>query len=86
MLGAYAIVTPQAHFATHENHAELNRYMRWEYGESSNVAVLLADVARASQKERARRRGNFADRIRAFTRALGKIAQARRSKAPMPEV
>jgi len=85
MLGAYAIITPAAHFPARD-HGELNRYLRGEYGTTMGVAAFLAEAARVSEEMRPKRRRNLAVWIQALGAALGKAVSTRRSKAPTAEV
>ena len=85
MLGAYVIVAPERRFAT-QGHADLDRYVRWEYGGTMTVAALLAEAMQVSEKSRTKGRKGVAQGIRAFTKALGSLIASRRSKIPTQEV
>ena len=85
MLGAYAVVAPEGRFAT-QGHADLDRYVRWEYGGTMTVAALLAEATQVSEKSRTTSRRRVAEGIRALTKAFGAIAASRRSKIPTREV
>lgn len=85
MLGGYALGVPAPRAAT-RNHAELERYLRWEYGGQLNVETLLAEVARVSRKARTKGRSRLAEGIRTFIAALRSIAAGHRSKTSTSEV
>src|SRR2546428_11983257 len=51
MLGTYGLGVP-APRAQRQNHTDLQRYLRWEYGGRLHVETLLAEAARKSSKGR----------------------------------
>jgi hypothetical protein len=85
MLGTYGLGVPATR-AQRQNHTDLERYLRWEYGGRLHVETLLAEAARVSRKARTTGRRRLAEGIRAFIAAVGSIAAGRRSKTSTSEV
>src|SRR2546428_10935519 len=81
MLGTYGLGVP-APRAQRQNHTDLERYLRWEYGGRIHVEKPPAEAARMSRKARATRRSRLAEGIRAFIAAVRSIPAGRRSKTP----
>src|SRR5713226_10391309 len=85
MLGGYGLGVPVPR-ATSRNHADLERYLRLEYGGLLNVETLLAEAAQVSRKARTKGRSRLAEGMRTLIAALRSIAAGRRSKTSTPEV
>jgi hypothetical protein len=85
MLGGYAVGVPVQRTPA-QNHVELDRYLRLEYGGRMNVATLLAEAAQVSRKARMKGPSRLANGIRALAAALRSIARGRQAKIPMSEV
>ena len=85
MLGAYPMVA-LGRDPVPRKYAELDRYLRWEYGSGTSVAAFLAEVTQVPKKSRTKGRKGVAQGIRAFTKALGSLIAGRRSKIPTQEV
>jgi hypothetical protein len=85
MIGGYGLGVPAPRALT-RNHADLERYLRLEYGGRMNVETLLAEAARVSRKAGTRGRGRIAQAVRTFMAALRSIAAGHRSKTSTPEV
>src|SRR3989442_8255097 len=64
MLGTYGLGVP-APRAQRQNHTDLERHLRWEYGGRLHVETLLAQAARGSRKARTTSRSRLAAGIRA---------------------
>src|SRR3989449_11648295 len=84
MLGTYGLGVP-APRAQRQNHTDLERYLRWEYGGRFHVETLLPGAARMSRKARTTGRSRLAEGIRAFIAAERSIAAGPRSQTPTSE-
>lgn len=85
MLGGYGLGVP-APRAQSRNHAEIERYLRSEYGGHLTVEKLLAEAAQVSRKERTKGRNRLAEGIRTFVATLRSMAARRRSETSTSEV
>ena len=85
MLSAYPIVVPAWRPAISKS-AELDRYVRWEYGGQMTVAALLAQSTHVSRKARTHDRRALRKAIQALKNAIRSLAKGRRSKVSTPEV
>src|SRR3989454_12823651 len=77
MLGTYGLGVP-APRAQRQDHADLERYLRWEYGGRAPGGNLLTEAARVSRKARTTGRSRLAGGIPAFIAAGRSIAAGRR--------
>ncbi len=78
MLGMYPMVVPPTNGIARK-HAELARYVRWEYGPQADVAAFLAEVAKESTKARTKGHSRVTEGVRAIASAFRSLA-ARRSR------
>lgn len=85
MLGGNGLGAPVPRAAT-RNRAELELYVRLEYGGRANVQTLLSEAAHASKKARTNGRSRLAGGIKALIKSLRLFATGHRSKAPTSEV
>jgi len=85
MLGGYGLGVPAPRALT-RNHADLERYLRLEYGGRMNVETLLAEAARVSRKAGTKGRSRVTEAVRRFTAAFRSIAAGHRSKTLTSEV
>ena len=70
---------------TDRHHADLARYVRWEYGPQADVVAFLAEARDRSTKARRNGPSRFAQGVRAIVRALRSLATARGSEAGKTE-
>ena len=84
MIGPYPIDV-QRFDRTDRQHAELARYVRWEYGPQADVVAFLAETGARSTKARRNGARRFAQGVRAIVRALRSLATARGSEAGKAE-
>src|SRR2546428_6539677 len=73
MLGGYGLGVPAPRALT-RNHADLERYLRLEYGGRMNVEKLLPGGARGSPKGGTKRRGRGTEGARRVMAAIPSIA------------
>jgi len=85
MLGGYGLGVPVPR-ARSRNHADLERYLRLEYGGRMTVETLLAEAARVSRKAGTKGRSRLAEGVRTLIAALRSIAAGHRSKTSTSEV
>jgi len=85
MLGGYGLGVPAPRVPA-RNHADLERYLRWEYGGRMNVETLLAEAASVSRKAGTKGRNRLAEAVRTFVAALRSITAGHRSKTSTSEV
>ena len=83
MLGLYPMVVPPTNGIARK-HAELARYVRWEYGPQADVAAFLAEVAKESTKARTKGHSRVAEGVRAIASAFRSLT-ARRSRPTKAE-
>src|SRR3989475_9252249 len=79
MLGTYGLGVP-APRAQRQNHTDLERYLRWEYGGRLHVETLLTEAARVSRKARTTGRSRLAEGVRGVLAAVASVAPGRRSQ------
>src|SRR2546422_10609495 len=79
MLGTYGLGVPATR-AQRQNHTDLERYLRWEYGGRLHVEKLLAQAARGARKARTTGRSRLAEGIPGVIPAERSIAAGRRAK------
>jgi len=84
MIGPYPIAVQRLD-RTARQHAELARYVRWEYGPQGDVVAFLAEAAERTTKARRNGPGRLAEGARAIVHALRSLATARGSKAGKTE-
>ena len=84
MLGGYGLGVPAPR--TPSRNADLERYLRLEYGGRMTVETLLAEAARVSRKAGTKGRSRLAEGVRTFIAALRSIAAGHRSKTSTSEV
>jgi len=84
MIGPYPIAVQRLD-RTARQHAELARYVRWEYGPQADVVAFLAEAAERTTKARRNGPGRLAEGARAIVHALRSLATARRSKSGKTE-
>src|SRR3989475_11581234 len=83
MLGTYGLGVPATR-AQRQNHTDLERYLRWEYGGRLHVETLLPEAARGSRKARTTGRSPLAGGIRAVIAAVRSVAAGRPSQTATP--
>lgn len=81
MLGGYGIVAPPGRFDIRAN-ADLDRYVRLEYGKTLSVEAFLAGAERVARQARPSPRRRIVDGIRSFAKAFIAATTARRSEDP----
>ena len=85
MLGGYGLGVPAPRTPS-RNNADVERYLRLEYGGRLTVETLLAEAARVSRKAGTKRRNRLAEAVRTFVAALRSITAGHRSKTSTSEV